>query len=90
MSNWSRIRRSFRACSPRAMRTAIEERGVAVIVLPGDVALSEAPDEAPRVDRMLAPPTLVPAEADLDRLADLLNEFEARDAAVRQRLRGRA
>ena len=31
----------------RAMRTAIQERGVAVIVLPGDVALSEGPDEAP-------------------------------------------
>src|SRR5476649_1143834 len=31
----------------RAMRTAIEERGVAVIVLPGDVALSDAPAEKP-------------------------------------------
>ena len=29
----------------RAMRTAIEERGVAVIVLPGDIALNEGPDE---------------------------------------------
>jgi pyruvate dehydrogenase (quinone) len=32
----------------RAMRTAIEERGVAVIVLPGDIALSEGPAEAPQ------------------------------------------
>src|ERR1700677_901173 len=31
----------------RAMRTAIEERGVAVIVLPGDVALGDAPEETP-------------------------------------------
>lgn len=32
----------------RAMRTAIEERGVAVIVLPGDVALSEDPPNCRR------------------------------------------
>src|ERR1700760_3732889 len=31
----------------RAMRTAIQERGVAVIVLPGDVALSDGPTEEP-------------------------------------------
>jgi pyruvate dehydrogenase (quinone) len=58
----------------RAMRTAIEERGVAVIVLPGDVALSEAPDETPAWTGTLERSTVVPSGADLDRLADLLNQ----------------
>jgi pyruvate dehydrogenase (quinone) len=56
----------------RAMRTAIEERGVAVIVLPGDIALQECP-EAVASWTETAPPSIVPADADLDRLADLLN-----------------
>lgn len=60
----------------RAMRTAIEERGVAVIVLSGDVALSEGPAEEP-LWAETARPTLVPAAADLQRLADLLNAGQA-------------
>jgi pyruvate dehydrogenase (quinone) len=60
----------------RAMRTAIEERGVAVIVLPGDVALSEGPTEAAQWSNSL-PHTIAPAEADLDRLASMLNGCEA-------------
>ena len=60
----------------RAMRTAIEERGVAVIVLPGDIALSDGPAEAPRWSSC-APTTIVPAEADLERLAGMLNGCEA-------------
>src|ERR1700692_2497018 len=56
----------------RAMRAAIDKRGVAVIVLPGDVALDDAPAETPSwVDT--DPPSVMPAEHDLDRLADLLN-----------------
>lgn len=58
----------------RAMRTAIEERGVAVIVLPGDVALGEAPDETPAWSGTLERSTVVPSGADLDRLADMLNQ----------------
>ncbi|PRX26869.1 pyruvate dehydrogenase (quinone) [Paraburkholderia sp. BL18I3N2] len=61
----------------RAMRTAIEERGVAVIVLPGDVALGDAPDETPAWAGTLERSTVVPSEADLDRLADLLNQAGA-------------
>ena len=60
----------------RAMRTAIEERGVAVIVLPGDVALSDGPEE-PATWTTSAPPSIVPADADLDRLGELLNTSEA-------------
>ena len=60
----------------RAMRTAIEERGVAVIVLPGDIALSEGPAEAPSWSDS-SPHTIVPAAADLERLAGMLNGCEA-------------
>ncbi|PWF24707.1 ubiquinone-dependent pyruvate dehydrogenase [Corticimicrobacter populi] len=60
----------------RAMRTAIGQRGVAVIVLPGDVALSEAPF-APQPWHDVAPASLVPDDAELDRLAALLNESAA-------------
>ncbi|MFM0593914.1 ubiquinone-dependent pyruvate dehydrogenase [Paraburkholderia dilworthii] len=61
----------------RAMRTAIEERGVAVIVLPGDVALSDAPDITPAWSGTLERSTVTPSEPDLDRLADLLNQAGA-------------
>ncbi|MDN7672493.1 ubiquinone-dependent pyruvate dehydrogenase [Burkholderia oklahomensis] len=60
----------------RAMRTAIGERGVAVIVLPGDVALSAAPAEKPSWSEFSAP-AATPGIADLDRLADLLNGSDA-------------
>jgi pyruvate dehydrogenase (quinone) len=64
---------------PRALEVAIREavgrRGVAVLVLPGDVALqtaSEAPP--PKVEGLLPPPPVVmPAHGDLERLAALLN-----------------
>jgi len=59
-----------------AMHTAIEQQGVAIIVLPGDVALAEAPNEAPAWSDTSAPATLLPAAADIDRLATLLNQAE--------------
>lgn len=60
----------------RAMRVALEERGVAVIVLSGDVALSEGPSETP-VWTETARATVVPAVTDLQKLADLLNAAQA-------------
>ncbi|SAK92630.1 pyruvate dehydrogenase [Caballeronia calidae] len=60
----------------RAMRAAIDQRGVAVIVLPGDVALSEGPGVEPRWTAS-APGAIVPSDADLDKLAALLNGCEA-------------
>lgn len=55
-----------------AMREAIEKRGVAVLVIPGDVLLAEAKDDrATRIER--ATPRIVPSEAELQRTADLLN-----------------
>jgi pyruvate dehydrogenase (quinone) len=56
----------------RAMRTAIAKRGVAVVVIPGDVALGLTKAQVPN---WLTPatPVIKPAEAELDRLATLLN-----------------
>jgi pyruvate dehydrogenase (quinone) len=56
-----------------AMREAVTKGGVAVVVIPGDVALRDAgrrlpsPDPAPRL------PTIVPAAADVAALAQFLN-----------------
>jgi pyruvate dehydrogenase (quinone) len=56
----------------RAIRVAVARRGVAVVVIPGDVALQAL---APMNGDWLIPerPVVTPAEAQLDRLADLLN-----------------
>jgi pyruvate dehydrogenase (quinone) len=55
-----------------AMREAIEKRGVAVLVIPGDVLLADA--VAPRVTRIeRTTPRIVPSDAELQRTAELLN-----------------
>jgi pyruvate dehydrogenase (quinone) len=69
-------REQFPRVLERAMRTAINERGVAVVVLPGDIALGDAPSESPSwVDA--EPPAIIPVARDLDRLAALLNQSSA-------------
>src|SRR5215470_91029 len=57
-----------------AIRVAVAERGVSVIVLPGDVALKEAPTHS--FSRSLLPPRplLRPRDAELDALAKMLND----------------
>ncbi|MGA2695355.1 MAG: ubiquinone-dependent pyruvate dehydrogenase [Terriglobales bacterium] len=56
-----------------AIQTAISRRGVAVIVIPGDVALRDAVEQQPRL--LFAPPqpTVCPSEDELSQLADVLN-----------------
>ncbi|MCJ2063167.1 ubiquinone-dependent pyruvate dehydrogenase [Methylobacterium sp. J-088] len=58
-----------------AIRAAVGEGGVAVIVIPGDVALREAPKRAlaPRAGLIPAKPVVRPADPELDALAALLN-----------------
>jgi pyruvate dehydrogenase (quinone) len=57
----------------RAMRTAIGQQGVAVIVIPGDVALQDAPAGARPFFPPLARPRLLPATGQVEQLADILN-----------------
>ena len=58
-----------------AMTTAIARRGVAVLVLSGDVALQSGEHlSAPAAYQKPVQPLIRPLDGDLDRLAELLNE----------------
>lgn len=59
-----------------AIRVAVAERGVAVVVIPGDVGLMAMPGNAPELSAALvpAPPVVRPRDADLDALAGMLND----------------
>ncbi len=59
-----------------AMRKAILNRGVSVVVLPGDVALKPAPEEASSSWYPPQQPVMQPPERELDKLAALLNDAE--------------
>ncbi|KAA0114322.1 ubiquinone-dependent pyruvate dehydrogenase [Methylobacterium sp. P1-11] len=61
-----------------AIRVAIAERGVAVVVIPGDVGLMAMPGGAPDLSAALVPPPPVvrPRDTDLDALAGMLNGAE--------------
>jgi pyruvate dehydrogenase (quinone) len=61
-----------------AIRAAVGRRGVAVLVIPGDVALRPAPARAisPNAGLLPATPVVIPGEAELAALADLLNQSE--------------
>jgi pyruvate dehydrogenase (quinone) len=56
-----------------AIQTAIAKRGVAVVVIPGDVALRDAVEQLPRL--LFAPPkpTVCPSDDELKLLAEVLN-----------------
>lgn len=59
----------------RAMRSALLNRGVAVVVIPGDVSLLEVEDTLKPWPALHAPRTL-PAEQDLQRLSEILQDSE--------------
>lgn len=58
-----------------AIRAAVGQRGVAVVVIPGDIALLPAPARkvSPIAGLLPSAPVVTPAEPDLTALADLLN-----------------
>src|SRR5712672_3026509 len=56
-----------------AVQTALSKRGVAVIVLPGDVALRDAVEQAPRLHFPEPRPTVCPSGEEINLLADVLN-----------------
>jgi pyruvate dehydrogenase (quinone) len=57
-----------------AIQTAVSRRGVAVVVIPGDVALQAATVASPRLHFSPPNPTLRPSDEEIDFLAKLLNE----------------
>lgn len=56
-----------------AMRAAVEKRGVAVIVIPGEVFLKESPEKRRSAPIVFAERVTRPADAQLQQVADLLN-----------------
>jgi pyruvate dehydrogenase (quinone) len=56
-----------------AMQTAISRRGVAVVALPGDIALRDAVEQTPRLRFEEAQPSVCPSEQEIQTLAKLLN-----------------
>jgi pyruvate dehydrogenase (quinone) len=60
-------------CVATAIRTAVGQRGVSVLVIPGDVALSEASGPVAASSGLLpVAPKITPPDAQLDQLAALL------------------
>jgi pyruvate dehydrogenase (quinone) len=56
-----------------AMQTAISRRGVAVIAIPGDVALRDAVEQSGRLQFSEPKPSVCPSDYEISLLADLLN-----------------
>ena len=56
-----------------AMRTAIARRGVAVVVIPGDIALRECPAPAISLGILESASTIRPSEGELRKAAEILN-----------------
>jgi len=56
-----------------AMRTAIAKRGVAVIIIPGDVALRECPEPALSLGIDAAARVVLPSDGEIQRAAEILN-----------------
>jgi thiamine pyrophosphate-dependent acetolactate synthase large subunit-like protein len=56
-----------------AMRTAVAKRGVAVIIVPGDVLLAACPASEQRVEICSPTSTFFPSDADLEGAARILN-----------------
>jgi pyruvate dehydrogenase (quinone) len=59
-----------------AMQTAISRQGVAVVVLPGDIALKEAATYQPRLKFKPTRPLLRPSDSDLSGLVNTLDSAE--------------
>ena len=56
-----------------AMRTAVSLRGVAIVILPGDVALQEAVSSRPFIPFGQSKATVCPSREEISRLAEILN-----------------
>ncbi|QEV99401.1 ubiquinone-dependent pyruvate dehydrogenase [Microbacterium caowuchunii] len=56
-----------------AMRTAVEKRGVAVVVVPGDIFFADAPDRRPSAPIRASRPVIVPSLGELARAATMLD-----------------
>jgi pyruvate dehydrogenase (quinone) len=62
-----------RAVVTTAILTAVLDKGPTVISLPGDVAAANAPSDSSSEVRIPAPPVFRPGDADLDKLAEMID-----------------
>ena len=60
-------------CSRSRCRLQSRRRGVAVVALPGDVAMRDAVEQSPRLHFSDARPSVCPSDDEINILADLLN-----------------
>lgn len=58
----------------RALNTAVGKQGVAVLVIPGDIALADSPVNGAPPPALPVLPHVVPPSAEIERLASILNE----------------
>ena len=59
-----------------AIQTAISRRGVAVVAIPGDVAMREAVEQVSRLHFPPPEPSVCPSDDEINTLANLLNRAE--------------
>ncbi len=60
-----------------AIQTAISKRGVAVLVISGDIAFKKALNTAPSLEPHNAQPVVIPNQDDLHKMADMLNKAKS-------------
>ncbi len=61
-----------RAVVTTAILTAVVDQGPTVISIPGDIAFANAPDHSSHEIAIPAPPVFRPSDADLDKLAEMI------------------
>ncbi len=66
--------KQFTTMMQRALQTAINEKGVAVLGLPGDVAGADLEEVPTATQSFLTRPVVRPSDAELDKLATVLND----------------
>ena len=62
----------LRAVVTTAILTAVVDKGPTVISMPGDIASANAPGDSFREVRIPAPPAFRPTDADIDKLAEMI------------------
>ena len=92
IANWFPMPAQMPYVLENAIRAAVGQRGVAVLVIPGDVALKSAPKRgiSPNAGLLPAAPMVRPPRRELAALADTPERRRTRHTVLRPRLRRRA
>ena len=74
--------KQFTTMMQRAIQTAINEKGVAVLGLPGDVAGADLEEVPTATQTFLTKPVVRPSDEELDKLAAVLNDSKNKKIAL--------